>query len=333
MIIPFFIPHFGCPHQCVFCNQKNITGQSKPVDLASIPHTISEYLKTDTQNDPIQIAFYGGSFTALSREIQKSYLEAVQPFIQSGEIKSVRLSTRPDGISREVLSLLKEYHVKTIELGVQSMDDRVLNMSGRGHCAADTTNAVSLLKEYEFFIGLQLMVGLPGDSAAGFMDTVDQVIKLKPDFVRLYPLLVIKDTPLEELYKTGRYLPLSLNDAVSQCGAAMLRFAKTEIDVIRVGLQPTEELEEPGTIIAGPYHPSFRQLVESSILLDRMRSELRKRKEKSGSVVFTVNPADLSAAIGQHRGNIEILKKEFGLSTIHIKVDETIVKRGEPLLR
>jgi histone acetyltransferase (RNA polymerase elongator complex component) len=213
------------------------------------------------------------------------------------------------------------------------MDDRVLNMSGRGHCAADTINAVSLLKEYGFSIGLQLMVGLPGDSADGFMDTIDQVIKLKPDFVRLYPLLVIKDTPLEELYKTGRYTPLSLNDAVSQCGSAMLRFAKAEIEVIRVGLQPTEELEEPGTIIAGPYHPSFRQLVESSILLDRMRSELRKRKEKSGSVVFTVNPADLSAAIGQHRGNIEILKKEFGLSTIHIKVDETIVKRGEPLLR
>ncbi len=333
MIIPFFIPHFGCPHQCVFCNQKNITGQIKPVDLATIPRTIAEYLKTNAQDGPVQIAFYGGSFTALSHEIQKSYLEAVQPFLQSGNIKSIRLSTRPDGISREVLLLLKEYHVKTIELGVQSMDDRVLNMSGRGHCAADTINAVSLLKEYGFSIGLQLMVGLPGDSGAGFMDTVDQVIKLKPDFVRLYPLLVIKDTPLEELCKTERYTPLSLNDAVSQCSSAMLRFAKAEIEVIRVGLQPTKELEAPGTIIAGPYHPSFRQLVESSILLDRMRSKLRGRKEKSVSAIFMVNPADLSAAIGQHRVNIESLKKEFGLSTIRIKADETIVKRGKPVLR
>jgi len=329
MIIPFFIPHSGCPHQCVFCNQKNITGQSKPVDLASIPRTIAQYLNTNNHDEPVQIAFYGGSFTALSQETQKTYLEAVQPFIQSGKIKSVRLSTRPDGISRDVLSLLKEYHVKTIELGVQSMDNRVLTMSGRGHSAADTINAVSLLKEYEFTIGLQLMVGLPGDSAEGFLDTVDQVIKLKPDFVRLYPVLVIKDTPLEKLYKTGRYLPLSLNDAVSQCGSAMLRFTSAEIEVIRVGLQPTEELEEPGTIIAGPYHPSFRQVVESSILLDRMRSELRGRKEKSEAAVFSVNPADLSVAIGQHRVNIESLKKEFGLREVRIKADQNMQKRGE----
>lgn len=333
MIIPFFIPHFGCPHRCVFCNQKNITGQSKPVDLASIPRTIAQYLNTDNHNNPAQIAFYGGSFTALSQETQRSYLEAVQPFIQSGNIKCIRLSTRPDGISRDILSLLNEYHVKTVELGVQSMDDRVLNMSGRGHSAVDTENAVWLLKEYGFCIGLQLMVGMPGDSAAGFENTVGRVIKLKPDFVRLYPLLVIKDTPLEELYKTGRYTPLSLSDALSQCCSAMLRFASAGIEVVRVGLQPTEELETPGTIVAGPYHPSFRQLVESSLLLNRMRSVLRGRKGKSEAVAFSVNPADLSAAIGQHRVNIERLKQEFGLREIRIIADQNMQRRGEPILR
>lgn len=332
MIIPFFIPHSGCPHQCVFCNQKNITGRTKPVDLSTIPHTISGYLKTNSKNGPVQIAFYGGSFTALSPETQTSYLEAVQPFIRSGKIQSVRLSTRPDNITREALLLLKDHHVKTIELGAQSMDNRVLTLSGRGHYAADTINAVTLLKEYRFTIGLQLMLGLPGDSADIFMNTVDRIINLKPDFVRLYPLLVIKGTPLEERYKTGRYAPLPLDNAVSQCREAMVRFGEAEIEVIRVGLQPTEELEKPGTVLAGPYHPAFRQVVESSILLEKMRAAVHGRKVKSESLVFMVNPADLTAAIGQKRYNIESLKKEFGLCTVRIKADETIQKRGEPVL-
>jgi histone acetyltransferase (RNA polymerase elongator complex component) len=332
MIIPFFIPHSGCPHQCVFCNQKNITGRTKPVDLSTIPHTISGYLKTNSKNGPVQIAFYGGSFTALPPETQKSYLEAVQPFIQSGKIQSVRLSTRPDNITREALLLLKDHHVKTIELGAQSMDDRVLTLSGRGHCAVDTVNAVTLLKEYRFTIGLQLMLGLPGDSADIFMNTVDRVINLKPDFVRLYPLLVIKGTPLEERYKTGRYAPLPLDDAVSQCREAMVRFGEAEIEVIRVGLQQSKELEKPGTVVAGPLHPAFRQLVESSILLDKMQRALRGRKEKNELAIFMVNPGDLSAAIGQRRANIELLKKEFGLREIRIKAGRAIGRRGEPIL-
>src|SRR5512135_813618 len=200
MIIPFFIPHLGCPHQCVFCNQKKITGQNEPLDASRLPQAISEYLKNDTSNNPAQIAFYGGSFTALPQDTQKSFLEAVRPFIQSGQIRSIRLSTRPDCISRKVLDLLSEYHVETIELGAQSMDDRVLTLSGRGHTEADTVNAVTLLGEYSFTVGIQLMPGLPGDSARGFLNTVNKTIALKPDFVRLYPALVIKDTPLEDLY-------------------------------------------------------------------------------------------------------------------------------------
>ena len=331
MIIPFFITHSGCPHQCVFCNQKNITGQVDPIDPSMIPLKIGEYLATSTPDKPAHVAFYGGSFTALPFETQKAYLAAVRPFIHEGHIAGIRLSTRPDCITNEILSLLNEYHVTTIELGVQSMDDLVLIRSGRGHTANDTMNAVALLRKYGFFIGLQLMAGLPGDSAETFMKTVDTVVELKPDFVRIYPALVIKDTPLEDLYSSGRYKPLSLDDAVVLCREALERFERAEIDVIRIGLQPTGELERPGTIIAGPYHPAFRQMVESSILLDNMRSALRTRDGKTDTVSFQVHPKDLSAAIGQHRSNIELLKKEFGVRKIRIVAGESVMRR-DPVL-
>jgi histone acetyltransferase (RNA polymerase elongator complex component) len=332
MIIPFFITHSGCPHQCVFCNQKNITGQTNPVDSSAIPQKITECLAAYNSDKPAHVAFYGGSFTALPLETQKAYLTAVQPFIHAVQIAGIRLSTRPDCITNEILSLLKEHHVTAIELGVQSMDDVVLTRSGRGHTATDTLNAARLIRSCDFQLGLQLMPGLPGDSHACFMKTVDTVIELKPDFVRIYPALVIKDTPLENLYTSGRYMPLSLDDAVLLCREALERFELAGIDVIRIGLQPTEELEKPGTIIAGPYHPAFRQLVESSIIADKMRSMLRNRQEKTSKATFQVNPKDLSAAIGQSRSTIELLKKEFGLETVHIVEGKQFLKRREAIL-
>lgn len=319
MIVPFFIPHAGCPHQCVFCNQKNITGQSRPADLSSIPHTINKYLKTGAKNEPAHIAFYGGSFTALPQETQKAYLEAARPFIRSGQVNGIRLSTRPDCITGEILSLLGEYHVHTVELGVQSMDDRVLTLSGRGHGAADTVHAVMLLREYAFSIGLQLMPGLPGDSAGIFQETVNKVIELKPDFVRLYPALVIQGTPLEQMYSAGRYTPLSLDEAVALCRTALVRFEEAGIPVMRIGLQPTEELERPGAVIAGPYHPAFGQLVESLIFLDKMRAVLMKGKTGNGMATLYVNASDISSATGQKRSNVTILKKEFSLRSIRIR--------------
>ncbi len=332
MIIPFFIPHSGCPHQCVFCNQKNITGQTMPVAPSAIPRKITEYLAISSSDKPVHVAFYGGSFTALPFETQKTYLSAVQPFIHAGHIAGIRLSTRPDCITNEILSLLNECHVTTIELGVQSMDDVVLTQSGRGHTATDTVNAVSLIKSHDFLIGLQLMPGLPGDSADSFMRSIGMAIDLKPDFVRVYPALVIKDTPLEDLYTSGRYKPLSLDDAVLLCREALERLELAGIDVIRIGLQPTEELEKPGTIVAGPYHPAFRQLVESSILLDKMRSALSTNKGKTGMITFEVNPKDLSAAIGQQRSNIKQLKKEFGIQKIRIVGSHSVMRRRDPAL-
>ncbi len=263
MIIPFFIPHSGCPHRCVFCNQKKITGEHDQPVPESIPAKIDDYLKTDKKKNPVQVAFYGGTFTALPLEIQRRYLGAVQPFIEAGKVESIRISTRPDCITTKILSLLIEHRVSTVELGAQSMADSVLVRSGRGHTAADTVRAVGLLRKHAFAIGLQLMPGLPGDSRELFFMTVDSTIAMRPDVVRIYPALVIKDTPLEELYYAGRYDPLSLEEAVKWCKVALEKFEKSGIKVIRMGLHPTEELKKPGTIVTGPYHPSFRQLVQA----------------------------------------------------------------------
>ncbi len=319
MIIPFFIPHSGCRHQCIFCNQNRIIGQAKSSGQTSIPDTINKYLSTQKKNSPVYVAFYGGSFTALPREDQDAYLKAVQPFIHAGAVQGISLSTRPDCITQSGVRFLQQHHVCTIELGVQSMDDNVLLLAGRGHTAVDTIDSVKILKELNMNIGLQVMLGLPGDSPECFLKTIDLIIALKPDFVRLYPLLVIKDTILEKLYNDGKYQPISLVDAVRMCKTALIRFQQAEINVSRVGIQPTEELEEPGTIVAGPYHPAFRQLVESSIFLDKMRSALQETRENSDTAVFWVESHHVSAAIGQHRSNIVTLKKEFGLRTVHIK--------------
>ena len=311
MIIPFFIPHAGCPHQCVFCDQKSITGKSAPPDLLSIPSVISSYLATAASAAPVQVAFYGGSFTALPIEDQKQYLDAVQPFVDAGRVSGIRLSTRPDAINPEVLALLKNHHVTTVELGAQSMDDDVLLLSGRGHTAAHTVNAVKHLRSHGFRVGIQLMPGLPGDTALRFQDTVSTVIGLRPDLVRIYPALVIKDTPLAELYRRASYSPLSLDAAIDLCREALERFEQAGIEVARIGLQPTEELERPGTILAGPWHPAFGQLVESSRHLESIR-KLLLQSDGSGPVTFAVNPSDLSSAIGQNRRNIHAIRVQYG---------------------
>jgi histone acetyltransferase (RNA polymerase elongator complex component) len=332
MIIPFFLPHAGCPHQCVFCNQKHITGRHDPIDPRSIPRQIDRYLAGSPSSGTAEIAFYGGSFTALPVETQTACLQAALPFVQTGRIKGIRCSTRPDRIDSAALALLREYPVHTVELGAQSMDDRVLALSGRGHTAGDTRNAAIMLKDHGFTVGLQVMPGLPGDSADSFEHTIDQVVELKPAFVRLYPALVIKDTPLAELYRRGEYTPLSLDEAVAWCCKAAVKLRREGIDVIRMGLQPTAVLETPGTVLAGPYHPAFGQLVESTLMLEGMRAALRKRRDTAATAVFLVHPRDISTAIGHQRGNIKALKKEFWLREIRIKGDDAIGRRGETAL-
>ncbi len=261
LIIPIFIPHEGCPHQCVFCNQKGITGIGSMPSPSDITETIKSYLATWKDEGRREVAFYGGSFTGLHREVQKEFLRTANDFICNGSIDSIRVSTRPDYISQECLALLKDYGVETIELGVQSMVDKVLRLSGRGHTSDDIVMAVRLLRGFGFKIGLQIMPGLPGDTAQTALYTVDRVIKLEPDFVRIYPTVVIEGTPLEIMYNKGDYTPWPIEAMADLCKELVRLLEDAQIPIIRIGLQPTEELE--ANIIAGPYHPSFRQLVNT----------------------------------------------------------------------
>lgn len=324
-IVPVFIPHQGCPHRCVFCNQHVVTSAAK-----GLPHereireavrwffSAADNSRRDTNG--AQVAFYGGNFTALPQDQQSRLLTAVGPLIATGKIHSVRISTRPDAISPKGTETLKNGGVATVELGVQSMNDDVLRLSARGHTSEDTERALHILREAGFAIGVQLMLGLPGDTSESFRHTIDRVIELAPDFIRLYPTLVIKDTALERWFYEGRYHPLTLQEAVTLAKEALRRFRACEIPVIRIGLQPTPSLDAGGTIVTGPYHPAFRQLVESEIMFDHAAALLTtKGIVRDSSPLFLVAPSDTSTFIGQNRGTIRRLCADFGLSNITVK--------------
>jgi len=326
-IIPIFISHLGCPHRCVYCNQNRI---ARPV--STLPTTeevakeIERYLgqssRKRTSARTVQVAFYGGSFTALPLDIQEGLLCMVKPFLDEGKVHSLRLSTRPDSISPHVLTVLKEHRVETVELGVQSMTDEVLRISRRGYTKEKVTKAVRDLQHGGFEVGVQLMIGLPGDNPAQFAATVEEIIQLSPHCVRLYPTLVIKGTVLERWFRQERYHPLSLEEAVALSKGALRRFQQAYIPVIRVGLQPTPSLEAPGTIVAGPYHPAFRQLAESALLYEQAVDLLTALPHQgSKSLTFLVSPRDISTFYGQGRRTITKLQDAFGLDEIRVKPD------------
>lgn len=262
LIIPVFIPFGGCPHQCVFCDQKGITGKAEMPSLVEVRETVEAYLSTWKGKGEKEAAFYGGSFTALPIETQRGYLETAAEFVKASRLDSLRLSTRPDCVDGEIISFLKGYPVATVELGAQSMNDEVLRASGRGHTAGQTAEAVKLLKDSSMKTGLQLMPGLPGDTRETVAETVREVIRLSPDFVRLYPSLVLKDTPLHRMYVSGAYTPWPLEEMVEVCAEAKRMLDAADIPIIRMGLQTTDDLVE--SFVAGPFHPSFRQLVEAA---------------------------------------------------------------------
>ena len=316
LIIPIFLSNLGCRERCLFCNQKAAAEELPSpssirnfieASLAGIPH--------DKRNRRKQVAFYGGSFTAIHRDDQVRYLKEVQPFLASGLIDSIRISTRPDALDEETLSLLTEYGVKTIEVGVQSMIDEVLLLANRGHSAKDTVDAVFRLKRGNFEVGLQLMIGLPGDTCDRFLQTIDQVMELKPDFVRIHPTLVLKGAPLEILWRNGEYFPLSSEEAIQWLKKGILRLENSSLSIARIGLQPTRELQRD--FLAGPYHPAFRQLVESAIFFD-MATSLLQDSQKNAHALFLCHPKEISNLRGQKNKNILRLKEEFELSEILI---------------
>ena len=322
--IPIFVPHKGCPYDCVFCNQNRITGNLKETTPLDVTNTIEEYLKTlPKSNRNIEVAFFGGSFTGIPIVEQSALMERVTPYIKSGVIDGIRLSTRPDYISREILDNLKKYGVTTIELGVQSMVDSVLKAANRGHSEQDVINAVRLIREYDFSLGLQMMTGLPGDTYEYSIETAKRIIALKPDLVRIYPTLTIKDTYLEKLYHVGKYTPQTLDDAVSLAKELLLMFEKADITVIRIGLQPTDEINEDASVVAGPFHASFGELVESAVYYDMIKERLTGM---SGKVTVYVNPKEISKATGNKRSNIIKIKEKTGID-IKIAGDMSLAKR------
>ena len=332
--IPIFVPHRGCPFDCIFCNQKHITGKNFDVNENDVKRIIKEHLITLPKNSDdciIEAAFFGGSFTGIDFDVQGKLLSAAYEFVLSGDISGIRLSTRPDYIDKRILDQLKKYSVTTIELGVQSLDDNVLKVANRGHTSEDVFNAVKLIKEYGFTLGLQMMTGLPTDTDEGAKKTADKIISLRPDFVRIYPTLVVKDTYLEKMYQNGEYIPPTLNNAVELCADLLEKFNDANINVIRVALQTTDEISPHGSIVAGPFDSQFRELVESKIYFDKFQKALRNLKYKN-PVIF-VNPKEISKAIGQKRMNLIKLLSQFGVSIlikpcVDVKKGDFIISDG-----
>lgn len=310
-IIPVFIAHEGCPHSCSFCNQHAISGSATPqITPAEVTETIATWLGwvRPEQGQAVQVAFYGGSFTGLALPRQRELLGAVRPFVEQGRVQQIRLSTRPDYVDRERLDLLHDHGVSVVELGVQSLDDRVLRLAGRGHSCEDVVRAISLLRDGGLSVGMQLMLGLPGQSFRSLRKTVAGTIHLQPDCVRIYPVLVVEGSGLAAAYGADRYHPLSLDKAVLQAAYMKKSFDQARIRVIRMGLQAGATLER--SLIAGPYHPAFGELVLSRLMLRQTRRLLQGQKADHTTLV--INRRDLSIFRGIRSANMHRLA-ELGL--------------------
>lgn len=329
-IIPIFVPHEGCPHKCVFCNQNAITGSNEKIDAEFTRNTIEEYLSTiKRKNSIVEISFFGGTFTAINIEKQKEFLAVAKEYKEKGDVDFIHLSTRPDYIDDEILTNLKNYSVDIIELGVQSLNEEVLLKAGRGHSIEDVTKASKLIKEYGFVLGHQIMLGLPGDTFERDIETTKKSILMKPDIYRIYPALVIKNTPMEKMYESGIYRPYDLYEAVEISKRIYCMLSYNNIKVIRIGLQPTEEINEGKEILAGPFHPAFRELVEGSIYNQCILEELNGTKEKNA--IIKVNNSDISKLYANKKKFFNDIKQQLITTNIEIKQDNT-VEKGNLLL-
>ena len=330
-IIPIFVPHLGCPNDCIFCNQKAISGQKKNITKEEAKKIIEDYLKNIKEDAQIEIAFYGGSFTAIDEKLQDELLEVAYYFVKNGQVESIRISTRPDCIDKKTLKRLKKYKVKTIELGVQSANNYILERANRGHTFEDVKKASKMIRWNGFKLGHQMMVGLPDSTRIDEINTAKALIKLKPKMVRIYPVLVVKNTKLEKEYLKGTYEPLPLVQAVETCKELVRMFADKKIEIIRIGLQNTEEISDPenkeSEVVAGPYHPAFRQLVESGMWYDAIVGKIKKLNVKVKEVQVTVNPIDANNVIGHKKENVIKLKETYDVDLI-LKQDENI-KQGK----
>ncbi|MCP4395730.1 MAG: radical SAM protein [bacterium] len=333
-IIPIFVPHQGCPHRCNFCHQEHITGVAIHTTLGSdelrrqIDRALQEP-KSRRKEAQFDLAFYGGSFTGLALHKQEELLRTARDYIEQGRISEIRLSTHPAMFTDRILDLLQRYSVSLIELGVQSFDDRVLELAERQHTAAEAVQIINTLQTCGIQVGIHLMIGLLGDSDEKSLASTRKTIELKPASVRIHPCLVIRGTRLEKLYRDGKYRPLSLDAAVHLSKKMLMLFKQHNIPVTRIGLQPTESMERH--IIDGPYHPAFRQLVESALFYDSMAAQAVNREVSGNTLLFQVSPQDLSTARGQKNTNIRKLMQAFQAHEVRILPD-TSLARGEMTL-
>ena len=323
-IVPVFVPHWGCPHACVFCDQRRITGAQTPAAAETVEQAMQQAAALPP-GAKRQLAFYGGSFTAIPEAQQEELLGAAQPYLARGMLSSLRLSTRPDAIDWETLERLRRYGVETVELGAQSMDGRVLALAGRGHTAADVERAAHLVKDAGFELILQMMTGLPGSTDESDIETARRLIALRPDGVRIYPTVIVEGTALCALWRAGHYREHTVEDAVRVCAQLLPLFEAEGIPIIRLGLNPTGELSG-GAAVGGAYHPALGELVRSRILRDRAEALLADT-EPGSRVILGVNGHELSQLIGQKRCNVNWLMERFSLSTLSVRPAD--VKNGE----
>ena len=312
-IIPIFVPHRGCPHDCIFCNQKKITGVSTEVTSEEARNIIEEYLPTIAKDASVEIAFFGGSFTAIDEKTQNELLSVAKEYVDKGLVSDIRMSTRPDCISVDILNRLKEYKTTIIELGVQSMDAKVLHDSARGHDIESVIKSSNLIKESGINLGLQMMVGLPSDTEEKCIETAKKFIELNPFCVRIYPTLVVKDTGLETLLNKGEYKPFTLEECISIVKKLLVLFYVNNINVIRVGLQATEDIQLGKGIVDGPYHPAFRELVEGEMIKDYLHYLVIQNKTVSNLEIKT-NNKNISKVVGNKKINKLFFKNELNIN-------------------
>jgi histone acetyltransferase (RNA polymerase elongator complex component) len=308
--IPVFIPEEACPNRCIFCNQHHIAGAECAPSVAEVVAKVDEHLLTIPDGNDVEIGFFGGNFTGIPVEEQKAYLASVQPYFESGRINGIRISTRPDYISKEILTILKQYHVTTIELGAQSLDEEVLKLAGRGHTAEQVHEASQMIIENGFNLGLQMMIGLPGDTAEKSIYTAMEIIRLGAECTRIYPTLVIKETELEQLFLEGKYQSLSQEEAISRVADIVPLFIEAGVKILRIGLHPSEGLLDNTSLVAGPFHVAFGELAFSEIwrrLLIKMVFENGKRN----LLTLTVATGMRNAAIGHKAMNKAMLLESF----------------------
>ena len=306
--VALFVVHKGCPHTCSFCNQRSISGSSKDITAADVHEAVKIAVGSLSESEAAggEIAFFGGSFTMVERDYMLSLLEAAYEYVEKGIFKGIRISTRPDGISEEICDILKKYGVTAVELGAQSLDDRVLSLNERGHTARQVENASCMLKKYGFELGLQMMTGLYGSEDADSIETAEKIISLSPDTVRIYPTVVIKGTRLYDLMKKGEFIPKGVPETAELCARLIPMFENAGIKIIRVGLHSGGGVEEG--FAGGAYHPALREICEGRIYYNSALEKLSKLGE--GSYILNVSPKEISKMTGQKKENLIKLREK-----------------------